>query len=110
MRVYISGPIKADTKEKEKENVGRARSAMYEIMRRGHIPFCPHTMTENANIYAQDIQRDTFIKCDIEWLKLCDAILMLPGWEESEGANIEIEYAVMNGVKVFYNIDDIPLE
>ena len=38
---------------------------------------------------------------DLEWLAACDAILLLPGWEQSQGARTEYEEAVTVGLVIW---------
>ena len=33
---------------------------------------------------------------------MCDGIYLLEGWEDSKGANVEYDYAVEKGKKIFY--------
>lgn len=33
---------------------------------------------------------------------LCDGIFMLEGWEDSKSAQVEYDYAVKNGKKIFF--------
>ena len=35
-------------------------------------------------------------------MALCDCIYMLDNWKDSEGAKLELKYALENGFKVFY--------
>jgi len=39
---------------------------------------------------------------DIKALSECDAIYLLEGWESSKGANIELAFALMIDLEVFY--------
>ena len=36
-----------------------------------------------------DLPRETYLRADIELLATCDAVAMLPGWEDSRGAKLE---------------------
>jgi len=36
-----------------------------------------------------DLPRSTYLKADVELLVQCDALALLPGWEQSRGAKME---------------------
>ncbi|MBA7693078.1 hypothetical protein ES703_101653 [subsurface metagenome] len=42
------------------------------------------------------------------WLGKCKAILMIAGWERSEGSRRELEKAKALGLEVYYSIDSVP--
>lgn len=42
-----------------------------------------------------------YIDTGLAQLKTCDGIFMLPDWEWSKGANLELNYARTVGLKVF---------
>jgi hypothetical protein len=48
-----------------------------------------------------------WIRIDLEWLQLCDCVLLCAGWEKSRGCNLEYTRALMLKKPVFYNIDDL---
>jgi hypothetical protein len=48
------------------------------------------------------IAPEEFVRRDLEIVRRCDAVLMLPGWEKSEGAKQEGEAARAAGVPVFF--------
>ena len=40
------------------------------------------------------------------WLEVCDAVFLVPGWEESKGTKREIESAKQLNIPVFEKLDD----
>lgn len=103
--VYISGPYTASTPEGVVANVERARQAACELMRLGYAVICPHTMT--AGWEREGIPYEQFIAADLEIVRRCDAVLLLPGWEGSRGARAEFEMAAKAGVPTFLFLEDV---
>ena len=110
LRVYIAGPYTASTPTGVDRNILVAREAMAALLRRGHTPFCPHAMTARFERDFADIGEEEYLRIDLEWLDLCDAILLLPGWETSNGTLGEIERAQMLGLKICYGLDELSRE
>ena len=108
MRIYIAGPYTAPTADEQGKNIERARDAAAELYRKGHVPFSPHTMTAWFDHSYPDIPRKHYLETDLEWLELCDAILMLPGWQLSNGACAEHKLAESLGLQIFYSLDEVP--
>jgi hypothetical protein len=81
--------------EKRDANVKAADEAGREIARRGHTPFIPHKMTYD---WERDevLQYEDFIRIDDEWLRFCDAILMIGS---SPGADRELDLAGRMGLE-----------
>jgi hypothetical protein len=52
----------------------------------------------------------SFIEGDLEIIARCDAILMLPGWERSEGSRMEYSRAVELRMPVYLSVEDVPEE
>jgi hypothetical protein len=52
----------------------------------------------------EDIGYEMFMEADYQMIKrACDAVLMLPRWEESKGACNERQLAFDNNIPVFYH-------
>lgn len=109
MRIYISGPIRAASIALEKANVDRARDVAADLIIIGHTPFCPHTHTEGFGRLYPAITYEDYMRMDLQWLDLCDGILMLPGWQQSQGARIEHKRAGRLGLPIWYDLMDVPL-
>jgi len=100
MKVYVAGPYTPhDGREETRlENVRRASEVAQQLLRAGHIPFCPHTMTAG---WEATCGYDDFLRLGFEWLADCDAILLLPGWETSRGAILEKAEADRLGIPAY---------
>lgn len=49
-----------------------------------------------------DFSYDEYMEIDFTMLKLCDTVIVLPGYETSKGAKKEINYAQAYGKEIFY--------
>ena len=91
--LYVSGPFSAaDNLDGIERNILAASEAALEGWRQGWAVICPHKNTSGYQ-HAADIPYETWIEGDLEILRRCDAICMLPGWEQSNGARIELALA-----------------
>lgn len=108
MRIYIAGPYRAKTPSDVDRNILVAREAMAKLLVLGHTPFCPHSMTAGFEHDFPEIDDEVYLRTDLEWVFLCDAILMLPGWENSSGSRAELEAARGAGLKLFFSVTDVP--
>ncbi len=91
---YVSGPYRSqDGPNGILANIVAARAVAIELWRMGYAVICPHTNTALMDGAADD---SVWLAGDLEILKRCDLIVMVPGWEESKGAISEYKYAVEN--------------
>ncbi len=106
--IQVVGPYRAETINAIRENVDRAREAMVEILKRGHFVICPHTMTAFLDGLVSD---EHFLANAQRFLEIADAILLIDGWNQSEGSLAEKHKAehLKSSVKtIFYDIADVP--
>ena len=106
--VYIAGPYRADTWNGVWANIMRAR----DIAMQYHIPgesfaVCPH-LNSMLMDGLHGIEPDHWLGGDIELLKRLDAIVMMPGWESSEGAQGELAAAKEAGLEVIFHGEPSP--
>ena len=104
--VYVSGPYTAPTPEQVAENVRRAEDEAHEVMRRGHVPICPHSMTHQWE--RGGFSWDEFLRVDLALLERCDAICMVGAWEGSAGAMRELVRAGELRLWVFKGATELP--
>lgn len=99
MIVFVAGPYRAPTQEGIDANIQAARDVAIALWRAGFGVFCPHLNSANMDSIVPDEQ---FLNADLEILhKACDALVCVPGWESSEGAQGEVNFARGHGIPVF---------
>lgn len=102
--VYIAGPYRAASEWQVLENIRRAESLALEAWKLGAAVICPH---KNTAFFGGAAPDETWLKGDLEILGRCDAILCVPGWEQSVGAKGEVQLARSLGLPVFQLISEL---
>lgn len=86
-------------------NVIHAWQKSYELHKKGYFVFCPMLNTafmDNANSYEH------FMNECLQFIEKCDCVVLLPGYEHSNGVKLEIEYAKKIGKPVYEYLDNAP--
>ena len=108
MKIYVAGPYGDDIpKWQIALNVQFADEAGRALVKKGHTPFIPLKQTWH---WEEDKEptKDDFLRVDLEWLSLYEAVLLLAGWETSEGAKREKEEAETIGLTTYQPLNQIP--
>ena len=93
MKIYISGPV---TGIKD-DNEPAFKNAEIALKKMGHKPVNPVQLCKDAGLTEWHACMN--IVC-IPALKDCDIMVLLDGWENSKGANVEIDEARLNNIPV----------
>ena len=104
LKVYVVGPYSAEDESEIEHNVDAAIRMGEHIAEAGFVPFIPHLFHFWGRCYPHEYE--FWMMQDIEWLKVCDAILRLPG--ESRGADREVGIAQDLGLRLFFSIENVP--
>lgn len=94
--IYISGAITGTT-----DYMKRFNKAENDLIFLGYDVVNPAKI--NANL-PKICTHEDYMKVCIAELSLCDTIYMLKGWEESEGAREEYEWAVSAGIEIMKEV------
>lgn len=99
--IYVAGPLSGDVAN----NVEAARRHAAEIWKMGAYPLVPH-LNSPVSLFADitTIKESDIYLADLEILRRCDAVFLLPRWEASRGANYEHAWAKHHAVPVFESL------
>ncbi len=109
-KVYIAGPYSADNITDCLENMRNGMRMGAKVLLAGFAPWVPwhdfhhHLMLHNN----ESLSINDYYNFSIEWLKVSDCILVIPGWENSKGTLAEIEIANQLNIPIYYSLDEIP--
>lgn len=100
VRVYIAGPM-SDLPD---HNFPAFHLAARQLRAAGFHVISPAEL----NHIADGLPRQLIVSRDLQGLLLCDSIVLLPGWEKSEGAKAERHVAEWAHMHVYVLADLLP--
>lgn len=107
--IYVAGPYRSKTIYGVSQNIRAAEDVAVKLWTWGAAVICPHKNTaffDGAVDEPQDengmvLDDSVFFRGDIEMLKRCDAIVLVPGFEKSVGTMREYTFATLQAIPVF---------
>ena len=95
LKVYIAGPMSSVFPDWNQTGFAEAEQW---LTQQGMEPVNPHSLHPPPPPMSEvDFESDLwkqawcqYVRTDIATMMTCDAVLVLPGWERSEGARIEV--------------------
>ena len=115
MMILIAGPYRSGTQNdpiRIKRNMDKLEAQALPIFRKGHVPmigeWAANPLIELAG--SKEVGDDVFNEIQYpvahRLLKKCDAVLRIEG--ASVGADKDVELARTLGLKIYYDINEIP--
>lgn len=104
--VYTAGPYSGKDGNEINANILKARESAIKLWEYGFAVICPHQNTARFEIDCH-IPYEDYIIGDLRILEQCDALFMIEGWEQSEGAKKEHDHAISLEIPVFTDIHKI---
>jgi hypothetical protein len=103
---YTAGPYRAKTEWELIMNIRLAEEWAAYGWAQNCAMICPHKNTAHyGGILGLD--DSVWLIGDLEMIKRCDFLLIVPGWEKSSGTRGEIALADELGIPVFYMPYDV---
>lgn len=108
-KIYIAGAYSADTGLEMLDNIRKGMRMATKVMLAGFAPYCPwldhqfaFMLREREELIVEDY-RDV----SMEWLKVSDAMLVLPKFLYSVGTAEEIKVAKSLGIPIYFTFADM---
>ena len=107
--IFISGPFRGDNPWEVEKNIRRAEELSFEVWKLAEkgakvAVICSHT---NTRFFDKTMNDQVWIDGTQALLLKCDAMLLVPGWENSEGTLGEIEFCKERGIPYFETVSEL---
>jgi hypothetical protein len=100
MKCYVAGAYRAKTEYGVLQNIRSAEDVAVKWAElTGDSVFIPH---KNTAFLGGALTDAYFLQCGLDFLDVCDRIVVVPGFEKSAGTLAEIKRAVELGIPVYY--------
>lgn len=94
MKIYVAGPMTG----LPQKNYPAFNDAASKLGARGYEPLNP--VDVDKNLPGTPVEYDWYLRATMRMLTEADAVALLPGWRESTGANVEVQFAIACGMEV----------
>jgi hypothetical protein len=115
MLILIAGPYRSGTNDDPKlmqQNLNNLESVALPLFRKGHVPMIgewvalPLINLAGSTKPGDEAWEEVQYPVAHRLLEKCDAVLRIAG--ASKGADEDVRIAREKGLKIYYNIDDVP--
>lgn len=113
-RVYVAGRLGAvgDRTAPLLESLDNMRKMIrfsLDVFFAGFTPFCPAL---DHHFFFQLQEKEVITEAMIkrfskDWLEVCEAMVLMPGWRQSKGSIAEKKLAEELGIPIFYSLEDL---
>lgn len=105
-KIFISGAINGEKNGDFVDNMARMLKHAGRVRKLGaavYVP-CQDILTSFA---TGGLKREEYLTHDLEWLEVCDALALVPGWGRSEGVKGELARAAQLGIPILLNLEAV---
>jgi nucleoside 2-deoxyribosyltransferase len=105
--VYIAGRYRGKSPENVALNIAAARHVGLLAAQAGFMPVIPHANTEGFEHLDPTIHDEFWLKGTLQLMRKCDAVVLVPGWEQSSGTRGEVLEAQRLGIPVYLSVANL---
>ncbi len=108
-RVYVAGAYSANNVIAILDNMRRGMKASTWVLLAGFAPFCPWTNFHFQLMLREDerLSVEDYYAYSVAWLRVSDAVLLLPHSENSHGTQEELRIARELGLPIYQSIEQL---
>jgi nucleoside 2-deoxyribosyltransferase len=99
--IYIAGPFRSANDNGVEANIRRAEALGLEVAKLGASPVIPHANTRSLHHHVPE---SFMLEATLELMRRCDALVLVEGWQDSQGTRDEMCEAHFLGLPVFYTL------
>lgn len=106
--IYVAGPYRGPNRAAIELNIQAARHIGKLCCVKGWSVIIPHANTSHLDEALPGISDDFWLASTMELLRRADAVVLVPGWENSSGTRAEIREAEQRGIPVYDSMNELP--
>lgn len=106
-RIYVAGPYSSDNVLGVLNNIRRGIEMAAVLTKLGFAPYVPFADCLTVIAHGEGISVPELQAVSFAYVSVCDAMILLPGWEKSRGTEDEMEEAWRHSIPVFVEIKDL---
>lgn len=106
--IYVAGPYRAATRDDIARNIDAARVIGISAASIGWFPVIPHANTAHMELDLPDLGDEFWLRGTLAMMERCDAVVLVPGWQNSAGTLGEIARADELRIPIFRTLDTLP--
>ena len=107
IKVYIAGAYTGKDDVETVRNIYKARELAVKLWDLGYAIFCPHMNSMHFENLCNTCDYDGFASAYINFLKVCDCVMLIDNWKQSKGANAEVQKALKWHIPIFESIESL---
>lgn len=106
--VYVCGPYRSKTREGLQLNIQSALQVGKLACLKGWAPLIPHANTAPLDGVSPELDDQFWLDATMELMRRCDAVVLAPGWQRSEGVKGELNEADRLGIPIYRSEHELP--